>query len=1229
MKNLFRTHVKLFLAGLVLIFLALFFREVGIPYFNQLLTQQKANNVQELVNRKASKSREILNELKSQSLSGIISNFDQYKQKAQNHELLLFIYRGRELLLWTNNTVMPKEAFETKTQLHRVKMENGVFLQTSDYKEDFTYKILIPVKNDYGIQNEYLKNKLRLGHNTRDYVKYAPNKVNNQGYNISNENGNFLFALKPKNDGPQHSWPLWIALGGFLLLLLGINLLLHRCFARRKILKGFLLLGLLTLLIIVDWQWLRFPNIIFEKAIFDTAYLQDVTILQTLGDLFIFTLLLTILNHYLTKYARFSFSISNSGLIYYGVFFPIGVGLVYLIGYMIEELVLNPEVYLNVRNFYQLNFLSLLSLITIYLFFYNLFRLVHWSYQQFKPSNSREAYAIALITIVVLVYLALWYLNIIASLYPLIFTLLLWFGLLFFQQSRSRQVNLLLFVTLISSIYSSSLIIEANKIKEKESRKQLAKRLTVEGDAVTEYLFEKVSRKIKTDNYVRSFFGNPLISKNHLEKRIKQLYFSGYLNKYDIKIHTYNANGVPYKSPIVPSLSYFKDLINKKGEETDVNNLYFIKNPGKPTSYLTLYRFQRNSRTIGTLIIEIRERVFYEESIYPALLLESRVKNPENIANYSYGIYNNNRMVSQKGDYPFPVVSYLRDIDKPFHFYKDENYSHLLYLIDEGNFIILSRELPGSIYPLSVFSFLFLIFLMLGFLFHQFPNLKSFKNPFKAFQKQGLKGLNPFRNLLFQHKIQVAILSAVLLVLLIVGIGTVNYLKLDYQEKLHEEIERKIKLISAELGPEIQQSQGSIYQNKEAILAKIKKLSGIYQLDINVFDLHGHLLTSSQPRIYDEGIIEGLMNSDAFYSLRIQQRSQHIQTESIGQLNYLAAYTPIRNENNQILGYLNLPYFTQESKLRNEISSVIVTLVNLYVFLFLIVGIISFLLSKALTNPLSLIREKLRKVQLGQSNEPIKWKSKDEIGQLINEYNKMIQELEESADALARSERESAWREMARQVAHEIKNPLTPMKLNIQRLEQSVKEDDPNLKENFLKTSQILIGQINHLSQIATEFSAFARMPQEEHQELEVEPLIENIVEFYHQSDRIHLQFLPSNEGSKILADKNHLERVFNNLIKNATQAIPEERQGIIKVFSRQTNGYILIEIQDNGIGIPEDKQEKVFQPSFSTKSSGMGLGLAIVKKIIEGANGTIWFESTPGQGTSFYIKFPLIEEKD
>jgi nitrogen fixation/metabolism regulation signal transduction histidine kinase len=337
---------------------------------------------------------------------------------------------------------------------------------------------------------------------------------------------------------------------------------------------------------------------------------------------------------------------------------------------------------------------------------------------------------------------------------------------------------------------------------------------------------------------------------------------------------------------------------------------------------------------------------------------------------------------------------------------------------------------------------------------------------------------------------------------------------------------------------------------------------------------------------------------------------------------------PFYNNKAQLIAYLNLPYFAKEGELKKELTLFLMAFINIYVFLIAISVIIALLVAGRITRPLAIIRDKISHVKLGRKNEKIDWLRKDEIGNLINEYNRMIDELAQSAELLARSERESAWREMAKQVAHEIKNPLTPMKLSIQHLERAWKDGVPDWGQRLERFTKTVVAQIDNLSAIATEFSDFAKMPRAENGKVDLYKIIGDVAGLYGDLSNIRITIIPENpQPFYIMADEKQILRVMNNLVKNSVQAIGKDENGLIAISIVKQDDNFSVSITDNGCGIPSDMTSKIFTPNFSTKTEGMGLGLAMVKSIIENSGGSIRFESEEGRGTTFTFSLPVYKD--
>jgi nitrogen fixation/metabolism regulation signal transduction histidine kinase len=412
---------------------------------------------------------------------------------------------------------------------------------------------------------------------------------------------------------------------------------------------------------------------------------------------------------------------------------------------------------------------------------------------------------------------------------------------------------------------------------------------------------------------------------------------------------------------------------------------------------------------------------------------------------------------------------------------------------------------------------------------------------------------------------------------------------------------------------------------RESLDKLIGRISEVHSVDVNLYDMDGNLLVSSLPLPYSKAVISTKMDPMAFYHLNRKKEVQFFEKEHIGKLSFVSNYVPVIDETGREYAYLNIPYFTSQSKLQEEIANFLVTIINLNAFIFLIAGIIALFITNRITRSFSFISEKMKAVNLGKHNEAIEWKRNDEIGDLVKEYNKMVSKLDDSAAALAKSEREGAWREMARQVAHEIKNPLTPMKLSLQYLQKSIAAKSANVEELTSNVVKTLVEQIEHLNHIAGEFGQFANIGNPKNETFDLNEVIKLVTQLHSIDDRIYIGLHLIQRPVKIHADRTHINRLFTNLILNAMQAVPSDRSVQINVIEDLTQDTVLIKVQDNGNGISEAMQSKIFTPNFTTKTSGTGLGLAMSKGIVEQAKGKIWFETEAGVGTTFFVELPVV----
>ena len=486
----------------------------------------------------------------------------------------------------------------------------------------------------------------------------------------------------------------------------------------------------------------------------------------------------------------------------------------------------------------------------------------------------------------------------------------------------------------------------------------------------------------------------------------------------------------------------------------------------------------------------------------------------------------------------------------------------------------------------------------------------------------------------FRRRLQFAFAAVLSIVFVIVITGALILTTIQFRNNHTRVLREKATSLSIELehklaGEETLEEgwQDADYPSLNHLLVKF---SNVFFTDINLYSPSGRLLATSRPEVFSRKLEGNIIDPLAYGALTEPGKEEYLGEETIGRLKYISVYLPFYNDNNVLLAYLNVPYFAMQNLLAGEVSNLVVTLINFTLLLLLLMMWLGVFLSERLTVPLHILQQAMASVAYGRKNEHIRYDRKDEIGELVRQYNRMTDELDDSADKLARTEREMAWREMARQVAHEIKNPLTPMKLNVQQLFKWWNDKVPDFGEKIRGFTDHQIDYIENLSNIASAFSYFARLPAAEPVEVDVIAQLKTTLGMFGNTGtaRVTLDTGDINEAV-IMADKEHLNGIFSNLLKNAIQAVPTDGSGAIEVSVTASDGKVRVMFRDNGPGIPEELRSKMFTPNFTTKSSGMGLGLSIVKRYVETAGGKVWFETEKDNGTVFIVELPLLFTTD
>ncbi|HMQ48325.1 MAG TPA: ATP-binding protein [Saprospiraceae bacterium] len=535
------------------------------------------------------------------------------------------------------------------------------------------------------------------------------------------------------------------------------------------------------------------------------------------------------------------------------------------------------------------------------------------------------------------------------------------------------------------------------------------------------------------------------------------------------------------------------------------------------------------------------------------------------------------------------------------------------YYFREGNYrVAVGEDLGGYFQVISLFSYLFLLLL---FLLITVIAINQRLRWFPATLKPFFLGRPSLT-----HRIQLAVIGLFLAGFLCIGFLTAHAYKNQYAQQQESETLFTLQSVIKSLKASTPSFESCILSNEV-----LKAQADIHQTDFFLYHKNGLLCASSLPALFEQHFLPTSLETSLTQAFSQNKQAYFLKRDALEGRVFKTLFLPLPTATDPSSSILGVAFPKDDFNASDDLSHFMSQLISVYVFLLLFAGAIAFWITNSITAPLVELGEKLRSFKLG-NNEPLEWKSEDEIGELVSEYNQMIVKLEENTEKLKQSERESAWREMAKQVAHEIKNPLTPMKLSIQYLQHAFRSNPGNIGAMLDRISATLTEQIDGLANIATAFSNFAKMPKAENTVFDLRETIHSVYHlFLEQQEQQNGWALdvPQNPVM-VFADQKQMLRVFNNLVKNALQAIPEDRMPSIGIQLALDENKALVCITDNGVGIPEDIQAKVFQPNFTTKSSGMGLGLAMCKQIVEEAHGAIYFKTQAALGTQFYVQMPL-----
>lgn len=1159
-----------------------------------------------------------------------LKNTLKYSSLFKKKGFALLAYDNDSLKFWTDNSV-PVENYlqHIFTDKSIVKLNNGWFELIQKRVGSKTVLGFLLIKNEYPYHNQYLEDAFQVDFNisAESIILSGNYKDENAVFNYKNE---YLFSLKISGSTIYSSSILFFVLwnlAGIIMLLLALREVFTSVITKRN--PNFVFITLCSFIFFIRYLSIHFhlPRVLYNLDLFSPEYFASSNYNSSLGDLLINSLLLLYLSY--GFYRHFNLS----PIVLYFDRMKKGFGALVLIivllfswGAICSELislVRDSKISFQVDNIFSLDIHSYIAFCIIGLFLFSFYFISEKAIKELVVLEYRiKLFLPALIVSFSLVLIMFYAIDYSLSLHILL--ALPVFLILYYWHSNSAGKNVFVLVVTLVLMFSFSInyiLIAEQDSKEELNNKSLAENLADDREPVAEVLYSDIEKKLLTDTMLTYYLCRPVIDQKALINRLTEKYFNGYWQKFSINYFIYDSLCRTLIQSVESSKDlhdYFEQIVSRSGITTSHKSLFYLTQNvhGKVglVGKIKLKCFHNGVEGAIVLFVLIESRFVNDEQEagFPVLLLDKEILKGVEIQNYSYARYKNHGLMNHVGDYEYDLKCDLFDtLVAAYSVLFDDEHKHFVYKpgTDNDEIIVITRPEKNVLNKLTIFAYLFTFFSLMLLFYWLIRN--AIKGEF-------------FYNINFKNKIQILFVSIVFISLLLFGSATLFLLNQQYTKKITENLDDKLNSVLLDLEQKLGDEKSLNFSSDQYLTYLLTRIATVFSSDINVYNIQGDLLASSQNKLFEEGLLSRKMNPQAFNKLAKENQSEYVNFEQIGKLKFMSAYIPFFNNEHSMIAYINLPAFSKQEELEKEISTLLVALMNIYVFLFVLSVFLALFISSRITEPLKLLQNKLSKIKLGTTNELIEWKNNDEIGNLIIEYNRMIVELSNSAEMLSKSERESAWREMAKQVAHEIKNPLTPMKLSIQYLERSWKDKAPDWESKLEKVTKTMVEQIDTLTTIANEFSNFAKMPTANNENLILSKIIDIATTLYQNEINI-VVYYDGCEQVQVYADKEQLLRVFNNIIKNGLQAVQEGNEGLIKIYLSQNESMIQVAIIDNGVGIDEEQKDKIFIPNFTTKSSGTGLGLAMVKNIVEMSNGRIWFSTEMGKGTTFLIELPIV----
>lgn len=1229
-RNLFLTITLIFFGLTLLLYL---FEKSS---FSESAVKVYSADIQEKVNYEIQKSDEDLEKVLGQINKSNAFNFKDYKFPT-NYPFV--IYRNKEIIFWSDYKVVPDYNFlDRRNKIKALEWSGGTSL--------FNHKSLKNNTEVFSIIN--LKHFAETDSNTRKKIynhsifKLDPQEIlvthKKNSFVINSDRNEFLFSIIPPNAEilSKNTLPFYIIISGLICVLFLIAYLFAWIwFFNNSNRYELVFIILVSLVVIIRLTMLYYviPFTFYQSNLFSPRFFNGSSLSPSLGDLMlnflglIIVLLYLTIFHYKMKVYLWLMNLRDSIKQVLSLFF---LSITYFsVQFFYQKLIglyekSNNQLDISLSIDFWEKPLALFALSIFILTSLTYFLITHLSTSlvlKFNRNKTKNIYYYLLISLIaasIWVYLFYQFSFFVFVVHTVYLVVLVYTSFPSFLYTFRYKTSIYFFSAALVCASIGNYVIYSQLVKKDiYLKKQFGEKFFTENDEKAEYLLSQLTLEVKRDSSIFKGIKNQELAGELVQSQIKGSLLDNYFSLYTVDVLLFDAEGNSLNNDIeARDYQNYEDTFRGPKYRTKYENIYFV-NDYKTDAEKEYFNFipleNQENKIVGYIILDLKKPRAYTQATQPAT---SRLPMGDKMEarNFSFAVYDKGKIISTGGQgfsyqtkLSFISLNSRRILEDGI---EENGYKHVATLSNKSNgkMIVVSSEALslGTIY--ANFSFLFLILVI---------------NIILIVLVYAINYGFSITNMNITSKIQIYLNVSFLLPLILVLITTLGVIGTKFQESQEQTYLNQTESLSFNLIPTVEKfDRGEM--SEEFLADTLSRILKNTQKNIWIFNKKGKLAATIKPFGTVSEVIPKQMNQEAFAKILVENESKGVFAETLNNLEFLTSYIQLKSSNGKVVGVASMPFYDAKAYYEKEVITVIGSLLNTFTTIFLGLLILSFFASNALLIPLHLITNKLRKIDLEKPSEPLYWKSDDEIGILVKAYNEMLVKLEESKAALADTNKQSAWQQMAKQVAHEIKNPLTPMKLSLQLLQRKLSQGSNIDVDQVKKQIESLTGQIDNLSYIANSFSDFARLPIPKSEKFDFVDEVCKVVNLFSEDTQIQINKYVPNRKIMVIGDRQLTGNIINNLLVNAIQAVPPGTKPAIEIGVEIGIEAVTFRIKDNGIGIPKESHGKIFMLDYSTKRGGSGVGLALAKWVVDNAKGSIWLESNENVGTTFFFTLPL-----